>query len=178
MKNICIFLSGHEPEAKYKEPAEECSKMLAKSGFDLVWGGTDVGMMKTVSDIFQENGRRLIGVTTERLKSRAKESADEMIVTKDMLDRKRTMIEKSDAFVIFVGGIGTLDEIGEVLELQKSGIMNKPIAVLNSEGFFDGLKMQLEIMELVGLLPKPLSEIVYFANIPEEVSEYLKSFSL
>jgi len=151
--------------------------MLAQSGLDLVWGGTDVGMMKTVSDIFQENGRRLIGVTTERLKSRAKESADEMIVTKDLLDRKRTMIEKSDAFLVLVGGIGTLDEVGEVLELQKSGIMNKPIVVLNSEGFFDGLKIQLETMETAGLLPKSLTEIVYFADKPEEVIEYLKTYT-
>ena len=84
------------------------------------------------------------------------------------------MLLRSDAVVVLVGGIGTLDELTEVIELKKQGKHNKPIIVLNTENFYAGLKTQLQKMEDDGFTPRPINELVYFADQPEEAIAHLK----
>ncbi|NED09861.1 TIGR00730 family Rossman fold protein, partial [Streptomyces sp. SID6648] len=86
-------------------------------GHTLVWGGSDVGLMKVVADGVQETGGRLLGVSVDFLAAKAREGADEMVIAKDLAERKRLLLEKADAVVIMVGGTGTLDEATEILEL-------------------------------------------------------------
>lgn len=172
--NICVFLSAADLDERYTRPAREFAELLGKGGHTLVWGGSDVGLMKVVADGVQEAGGRLLGVSVEFLAAKAREGADEMIVARDLAERKRLLLEKADAVVVMVGGTGTLDEATEILELKKHGHTDKPVVLLNSAGFYDGLKTQFRRMEDEGFLPRALTDLVFFAEEPVGALAYLE----
>lgn len=105
-----------------------------------------------------------VGVSVDFLAHKARPNADEMVVARDLAERKALLLAKSDAVVVMVGGTGTLDEATEILELKKHGKHSKPVVLLNTEGFYDGLKTQFRRMEEEGFLPIPLADVVLFAD--------------
>ncbi|MFI1565613.1 TIGR00730 family Rossman fold protein [Streptomyces sp. NPDC020490] len=171
---ICVFLSAADLHDRYTRPAREFAVLLGKGGHTLVWGGSDVGLMKVVADGVQEAGGRLCGVSVGFLAAKARTGADEMVIAADLSERKRLLLEKSDAVVIMVGGTGTLDEATEILELKKHGHTQKPVVLLNTAGFYDGLKEQFRRMEDEGFLPRPLADLVFFAEEPAGALAYLE----
>ncbi|UXY30090.1 TIGR00730 family Rossman fold protein [Streptomyces sp. HUAS TT20] len=170
---ICVFLSSADLDDRYTRPAREFAKLIGKGGHTLVWGGSDVGLMKVVADGVQEAGGRLLGVSVGFLAAKARPGA-EMVIAKDLAERKRLLLEQADAVVVMVGGTGTLDEATEILELKKHGHTDKPVVLLNTEGFYDGLKEQFRRMEDEGFLPRPLTDLVFFADEPVGVLAYLE----
>lgn len=172
--NIGVFLSAADLSEQYTQPAREFGKVLGAGGHTLVWGGSDVGLMKVLADSVQEAGGRLVGVSVEFLQAKARAGADEMIVTPDLARRKAELLRLSDALVIMVGGTGTLDEATEILELKKHGLHSKPVVLLNSAGFYDGLELQLRRMDAEGFLPLPLSQLVYVAQDGADALAYLQ----
>lgn len=162
--NICVFLSAADLDERYTAPARDFAERLGKAGHTLVWGGSDSGLMKVVADGVQEAGGRLVGVSVEFLAAKARPGADQMVFAKDLAERKALLLAKSDAIVVMVGGTGTLDEATEVLELRKHGKHTKPVVLLNTAGFYDGLKAQFHRMEDEGFLPLPLTDLVFFAE--------------
>ncbi|MEU2115947.1 TIGR00730 family Rossman fold protein [Streptomyces sp. NPDC016459] len=162
--NICVFLSAADLDERYTAPAREFARLLGEGGHTLVWGGSDTGLMKVVADGVQEAGGRLVGVSVDFLAHKARPDTDEMVVTGDLAARKALLLAKSDAIVIMVGGTGTLDEATEILELKKHGKHGKPVVLLNTAGFYDGLKTQFQRMEDEGFLPLPLTDLVLFAE--------------
>lgn len=171
--NICVFLSAADLDERYTTPAREFAELLGRGGHTLVWGGSEVGLMKVVADGVQESGGRLVGVSVEFLQAKARANADEMVVAADLAERKAQLLLRADAVVIMVGGTGTLDEATEILELKKHGLHSKPVVLLNSAGFYDGLKQQLRRMDAEGFLPLPLADLVGFAETGEEAMAYL-----
>ncbi|MFI9648042.1 TIGR00730 family Rossman fold protein [Streptomyces sp. NPDC052040] len=172
--NICVFLSAADLPDHYTRPARELAELIGKGGHTLVWGGSDVGLMKVVADGVQEAGGRLVGVSVRFLADRSRAGTDEMVVAEDLGERKRLLLEKADAVVIMVGGTGTLDEATEILELKKHGHTDKPVVLLNTAGFYDGLKEQFRRMDEEGFLPRPLTELVFFAEEPVGALAYLE----
>jgi len=164
--NICVFLSAADLDERYTRPAREFAELIGKGGHTLVWGGSDVGLMKVVADGVHEAGGRLLGVSVDFLASRARPGTDEMVIAADLAERKKLLLEKADAVVIMVGGTGTLDEATEILELKKHRRTEKPVVLLNTAGFYDGLHRQFQRMEDEGFLPRPLAELVFFAEEP------------
>ncbi len=173
--NICVFCSANDLEDKYTKPAKEFAQLLAKNRHTLVWGGSDYGMMNLVASCVQENGGKIVGISVEFFKEKARKNADEMLFTKDLSERKATLLARSDAVVMMVGGTGTLDEATEIIALKKIGRHNKPIVVLDTDNFYNGLRLQLETMEKEGMLPLPLSKIVFFADTPKAAIDYLNA---
>jgi len=171
--NICVFCSMYDVEAKYAEPAVILGQLLAKNGHALIWGGSNSGLMKTIADSVQESGGKIVGITIERLRNSARKNADELIVAKELSERKTLMRERSDAFVLLPGGIGSLDEITEILELKKHHLHDKPIVILNTDGFYDGFRSQLERMQREGFIAHPLPKYLHFADTPEAALEIL-----
>ncbi|MEU6011015.1 TIGR00730 family Rossman fold protein [Streptomyces sp. NPDC047453] len=171
--NICVFLSAADLDDRYTRPARDFARLIGKGGHSLVWGGSDTGLMKVVADGVQEAGGRLVGVSVDFLSAKARPGADEMVIAEDLAERKKLLLEKADAVVIMVGGTGTLDEATEILELKKHGRTGKPVVLLNSDGFYDGLKQQFRRMEEDGFLPRPLAELVFFAEEPAGAMAYL-----
>ncbi|QIY73581.1 TIGR00730 family Rossman fold protein [Streptomyces sp. RLB1-33] len=172
--NICVFLSAADLDDRYTRPAREFAELLGKGGHSLVWGGSDVGLMKVVADGVQEAGGRLLGVSVDFLAATARAGADEMVIARDLAERKTLLLAKADAVVIMVGGTGTLDEATEILELKKHGKTEKPVVLLNTAGFYDGLKEQFRRMDAEGFLPCPFTDLVFFAEEPVGALAYLE----
>ncbi|MGP4002473.1 TIGR00730 family Rossman fold protein [Streptomyces sp. 8N706] len=162
--NICVFCSASDLDERYTRPAREFAELIGKGGHTLVWGGCDSGLMKVMADGVQAAGGRLVGVSVEFLAHNARPGVDEMVITKDLTERKAQLLARADAIVMMVGGLGTLDEATEILELKKHGLHSKPVVLLNAAGFYDGLKQQFQRMEEEGFLSVPLTELVFFAE--------------
>lgn len=162
--NIAVFCSAASLDEMYTSPAREFAKELGSRGHTLVWGGSHTGLMGVMADGVQAAGGRLVGISVEFLAHVAYEHADEMIVTDTLAERKALLLARADALVVMAGGLGTLDEVTEVLELKKHGMHDKPVGVLNAGGFYDGLRTQLARMEADGFLPRSLHDLVEFAE--------------
>ena len=173
--NITIFCSAADVADVYTAAARDLATSIAQKGHTLVWGGSNVGTMKVIADAAQAAGGKIVGVSVERLKASARAGADEMIVTKDWPERRATLLSRGDAIVVLPGGLGTLDEVSDVLEQKKQHFHNKPVVFLNTDGFYEGFKQQLERMEREGFLPHQLSEFAHFVDTPDAVMRYIES---
>ena len=162
--NICVFLSAADLDERYTRPAREFAELIGEAGHTLVWGGSDTGLMKVVADGVRETGGRLVGVSVEFLRDWARKDADEMVIARDLAERKALLLAKSDAVVVMAGGLGTLDEATDILEQRKHGLHDKPVVLLNTAGFYDGLALQLRRMEEEGFLPVPLADLVFVTD--------------
>lgn len=173
--NICVFLSSVDLDERYAGPTRRFAELLGRRGHTLVWGGCDAGLMKVVADHAAAAGGRLVGVTVSFLAHKTRPGVDTMFIAEDLAERKALMLEQSDAVVIMAGGLGTLDEATEVLELKKHGKHDKPVVVLDTDGFYAGLMTQLRRMEAEGFLPLPLAELVHSTEDAEAALDYLES---
>ncbi|MFF3055251.1 TIGR00730 family Rossman fold protein [Streptomyces sp. NPDC057909] len=171
---ICVFLSAADLGEHYTRPARELAELLGKGGHTLVWGGSDTGLMKVVADGVRETGGRLVGVSVTFLREWARQDADEMVFADDLAERKALLLARADAVVVMAGGLGTLDEVTEILELKKHGLHDKPVVLLNTAGFYDGLTLQLRRMEEEGFLPVPLDELFFPADAAADAFAYLE----
>jgi uncharacterized protein (TIGR00730 family) len=162
--NICVFLSAADLDERYTRPAHEFAELIGKGGHTLVWGGSDTGLTKVVADGVRGSGGRLVGISVEFLRAWARKDAGEMVFAKDLAERKALLLARSYAVVVMAGGLGTLDEATEILELRKHGLHDKPVVLLNTDGFYDGLVLQLRRMDDDGFLPVPLADLVFVAD--------------
>ncbi|MFJ9522701.1 TIGR00730 family Rossman fold protein [Kitasatospora sp. NPDC101801] len=172
--NITVFCSAYSLDEKYTAPAAEFARLLGAGGHTLVWGGSHAGLMGLLADGVKEAGGRLVGISVEFLAHKTYEGADELVMTRDLAERKAHLLSRADALVVLVGGLGTLDEITEVLELKKHALHDKPVVVLDTEGFYGGLRTQLDRMDAEGFLPRPLAELISFAAEPAEALALLE----
>lgn len=175
-KYVAVFCSAAELEDRYVQAAKEFAGRMIAQDYHLVWGGSDRGLMKVIADEVEKGNGELIGVSIDVFRDVIRKNATETIISPTLGERKATMLLRSDAIAVLVGGIGTLDELMEVMELRKQKKHNKPIVVLNTDGFYDGLKTQLHKIQNEGFLhAMPLSDLVYFADTPEDAIHYINT---
>lgn len=172
--NICVFLSAADLAERYTRPAREFAELVGNGGHVLVWGGSDTGLMKVVADGVRETGGRLVGISVELLREFARKDADEMVFAKDLAERKALLLERADAIVVMAGGLGTLDEATDVLEQRKHKLHDKPVVLLNTAGFYEGLTIQLQRMDEERFLPVPIIDLVFIADDGAEALAYLE----
>jgi uncharacterized protein (TIGR00730 family) len=142
MKRICVFLGAAAVTNEvYLQATQEFARAIAARGLHLVYGGSGRGLMGVLADAMIEAGGTVTGVIPRALidKEMAHANLTELILVDSMLERKRIMLEMSDAFVSLPGGFGTLDEMFEALTWSQLGVFSKPSAILNVNGFFDPL---------------------------------------
>lgn len=147
MKAICVFCgSRFGRQASHRAAAARLGELTAMAGLDIVYGGGHVGLMGTVADAAMRAGGNVIGLIPERLLGReaAHRAISKLVVTDTMSDRKDQMIERADAFAVLPGGMGTLDEFFEVLTLHQLGYHEKPIILINIEGYWDPLMAMIK----------------------------------
>ncbi|MDB6137050.1 MAG: hypothetical protein JWO94_122 [Verrucomicrobiaceae bacterium] len=149
MKRLCIYCGsspGSHPD--YAAAASLCGRVLAQRGIGVVYGGGNTGMMGRVADAALAAGGEVIGVIPHHLadKELAHEGASRMIRVHSMHERKQTMADLSDGFIILPGGIGTLEELFETYTWLQLGLHDKPIGILNVAGFFDPMLAFLDHM--------------------------------
>jgi uncharacterized protein (TIGR00730 family) len=147
LKSICVYCgsnSGVDPD--FAATARELGVLMAKAGIRLVYGGGSVGLMGILARSALASGGKVTGIIPQFLRDRELmlKEVDELVVTADMHERKRMMFERSDAFVALPGGIGTLEELIEIYTWSYLGIHDKPFAVLNTNGYYDGFTAFLD----------------------------------
>lgn len=141
-KHVCVFCGAHAgKEPAFAEAAAALGRSLAHRGLGIVTGGGHVGLMGVIADAALAEGGRVIGVIPQALADRevAHEGLTKLHVVSTMHERKAMMADLSDAFIALPGGYGTLDEFCEIVTWAQLGIHDKPIGLLNVEGYYDEL---------------------------------------
>jgi uncharacterized protein (TIGR00730 family) len=149
IRTVCVYCgSGPGTNPAFSESARKFGRILAESGIGLVYGGGSVGLMGELATAVLDHGGRVTGIIPEFLtvRERLLQQSQEIIVTRDMHERKRTMFDKADAFVALPGGIGTLEELVEQLTWAQLGRHKKPILIANIAGFWDPLVALIDHM--------------------------------
>jgi hypothetical protein len=150
IQKICVYCgSGSGNEPAFAEAARSFGKILADNRISLVYGGGSVGLMGEISQAALDHGGEVIGVIPEflMLRERASTTRHQMIITRDLHERKRTMFDLADAFVALPGGIGTLEELVEQATWAQLGHHSKPILLGNIGGFWDPLCVLIDHMK-------------------------------
>jgi uncharacterized protein (TIGR00730 family) len=178
IQSICVYCGsspGNDPI--FVETAQKFGQILAQNGITLVYGGGSRGLMGALALSVHEHGGRVIGVIPEFLKVRERmfTGAEEIIVTRDMHERKRMMFERADAFVALPGGIGTLEELVEQLTWSQLGRHRKPILVANINGFWEPLVELLDHMKRSGFIHSDLTFDYAVVDRIEDVVPTIKS---
>lgn len=138
--SVCVFCgSRYGGKLPYRQLAEAFGTALGAAGLRLIYGGGHVGLMGTVADAAMTAGGSVVGLIPERLLERevGHRAITELVVTADMFERKARMIATADAFAVLPGGLGTLDELLEVVTLKQLGYHHKPIVLIDHDGFWD-----------------------------------------
>ncbi|HHB52645.1 MAG TPA: TIGR00730 family Rossman fold protein [Saprospiraceae bacterium] len=163
----------------YKKDAVKLGNHFVANKISLVYGGGKIGMMGILADTMLKKKGEVIGVIQGLLRHEEVAHADisEMIVTKTMSERKVTISKLVDGYIALPGGFGTLDEIFEALTLNQLGIEQKPVGILNTNGFFNPLIKQLEVMVTEGYLKEANKKMLLIANSVEELITKMESYS-
>ena len=155
MKRICVFCgSSKGGPARYEAAAAELGSHVAARGLGLVYGGGKIGLMGVVADAALAGGGEVIGVIPDNLMKReiGHDHLSELVVVDSMNERKLKMAELSDGFIALPGGLGTLDELFEMLTWSQLGLHAKPCGLLNVAGYYDPLLAFLQRGEQEGFI--------------------------
>ena len=179
IRNVCIFASSCNflEEIYYKE-AEELGILLAQNNYNIVYGGSCLGLMWACAGEAKRNGSRLTGIMPEKLRKFDVHSGycDEFIETPCMRTRKAKMDEMSDALIALPGGFGTLEELGEMIVQKQLGYNTKAIVILNTNGFYNNLIRFFNDIIKQKFANKKAEKIYYIAQTPAEAVDYLNNY--
>jgi uncharacterized protein (TIGR00730 family) len=170
---FCGSKKGNDPI--YAQHATELGKLLANNNITLIYGGGSTGMMGAVADAVMENSGKVIGIITKKLVDweHQHQGITDLSIVDDMHIRKQKMYELCDAAIILPGGVGTLDELFEMVTWNQLSIHDKKIYILNSGNFFDLLLKHIKVMETQGFLYESVIERITVLNSPEEMLKHL-----
>ena len=166
--NIGVFLSQYDVDGKYTTVVETLGRLIAEHKYTLIFGGGDEGLMHVLADTVHQGGAKVVGVIRAPIQHKAYKDADEIVVVEDAHKMNIGLIERADAIFVLIGGIGTLNELTEIVRMKKNGEQNKLVVIVNTDHFYDGLKQQLERMNKEGFLRKDVMESVLFVETTEE----------
>ncbi len=176
LTSICVFCgakSGTRPI--YAEAAREVGRSIAENGWRLVFGAGDAGLMGEVARAAIQGGAPTLGVIPMHLMNREKGKRDlsTFVITEDMHERKKVMFMNSDAIVVLPGGAGSLDEFFEVLTWAQIGLHQKPILLLDIEGYWQPLVSLLDHLIAEGFADASLRQLFRVVGSPKALAEAL-----
>lgn len=174
--NICVYgAASSNIDKSYFDAAEKMGALIAEKGYGLVYGGGLFGLMGAAAKGAKKLGGRVTGVAPKFFKPDGVlyDECDEFIYTETMRERKQKMEELSDAFIVMPGGIGTMEEFLEIFTLRQLGRHNKPIAILNTNGYYGPLSAMLKKAVDDGFMREESLQAAPVLATPEEVMAYL-----
>lgn len=174
--NITVYLGASEGnDQNLKKAVRELGTWIGTSGNNLVYGGSKAGLMGELAESVLLAGGKVTGVEPQFFIDAGflYDDITELIVTKDMSDRKAKMVELGEAFIAFPGGTGTLEEITEIMSKVTLRHTDKPCIIYNLDGYYDHLKALLEHMIEKGLSTEEMQEGIYFVNSLDEIKNIL-----
>lgn len=161
--NVAVYLGSRPGDSPaYAKNAEALGRWLGKSGLTLVYGGSKGGLMGVLASAALSEGGRVIGVLpdVDLIMQLKQPGLSQYVYTEDVAERRSRMIELADAFVVLPGGLGTIDEITEVLSLASLDLIRQPIVFFGAEGYFEPFRALFKHM-----IQKGFSEEAYFKNV-------------
>lgn len=178
--HIAVYLGaryGNRPI--YASFVKELGQWIAQNGHTLVYGGSDVGLMGELASAVKDNGGRVIGISVNipEILQGVRKDADEAYIADNLHERKKMMMDRADAFVVFPGAFGTLDETTDILEALKLKLMEKPCLIYNIDGFYDPLQALLNNMVDSGFLAEEELHYIKFVSNIGELSTTLQDFN-
>lgn len=177
-KLICVYCSSsRDLDPKYYAAGEAVGRGLAERGWGLIYGGGNAGIMGSVARATAAAGGRVVGIIPEFMKERelAFHEADELVTVDSMRERKRIMAERADAFITLPGGIGTLEEVSEIMVERGLAMHSKPLVMVNQEGYYDGLLAFLDRMIEEKFKSAGFKSLVGVANTVDEIWPLMES---
>ena len=179
MKKICIFCGssmGFDPI--YKEKAAELGHVLADHGCELLFGGGSVGLMKVIADVMMERGCKVTGTITKHLLDMhvGHDGIDELIVVDSMAERKKILEDMADGFIALPGGIGTMDEFFEAYVLSQLRVFDKPVALYNVNGYYDGIVEFIKHIANEGFMRREHAENLIVSDDAKDLLEKMEQF--
>ena len=179
IRNVCVFLGSSLGNREiYKEATELLAKELVSNGYQIVYGGGSNGLMGVLGDTAVDSGGYITGIITEQLDDIevGHQGLNELIIVKNMHERKKMMADKSQAVVCLPGGVGTWEEFFESLTWNQLGLQTKPIILLNIENYYSKLKIFIQHAVDEGFLPQSTSdELVLVDDVAEAILQ-IKNF--
>lgn len=176
---ICVYSSSSNIiDRAYFSEAYKLGAEIAKRGDSFIYGGGMLGLMGECAKGVHDHGGRVIGVIPKALniKGVVYESCDELIVTEDMRERKKIMDERSDAVIAMPGGFGTLEELLEMITLKQLRYHSKPLAILNTRGFYDELIAMFEKIISQRFAKQEMRELYFIDSEIEKILDYIDSY--
>jgi uncharacterized protein (TIGR00730 family) len=178
-RRICVFCgssSGKQPI--YVQTAQEVGRLLARRGIDLVYGGGNVGLMGALADACLQEGGKAIGVIPQGLfeKEVAHTGLTELRVVSSMHERKAMMADLSDAFIAMPGGFGTWEEFCEIVTWTQLGILRKPCALLNVNGYYDQLLQMADRAVTEGFVSQAHRDLIQADTDAERLLDRLEGY--
>ena len=179
-KAICVYCSSSNnlPE-KFYTVSKELGEKIAENNFNMVYGGTTVGMMGVIADNALKNGAEVVGVIPERIASFGLKHPElaKVVLTKDMRERKATMEKLSDVFVAMPGGFGTFEEIFEILVAKQLGYHDKPVIFVNYDGYYDNMIKMFDTLYENKFAKEEMKELYFIAKNIDEIFSYIQLYS-
>ena len=179
MRRVCVFLgSSFGSDPVFCQMAKDIGRAIAQRGMGLVYGGASVGCMGAVAQAAMDAGGEVVGVIPQALEDKevAKKDLNEIHVVGSMHDRKAMMAELSDGFVTLPGGLGTMEELFEVLTWAQLGFHCKPIGLLNVGGYYDGIFSFLDAAVAQGFIRPEHRDLLLQAGTPDGLLDLLAGF--
>lgn len=179
LKRISVFCgSSLGSEEVYRLQATLLGQTLAKQNIELVYGGAKIGLMGAVADGALREGGKVIGVLPKFLRSKeiAHEGLTQLVLVDSMHERKTKMNEMSDGVIALPGGFGTLEELFEMLTWGQLGLHQKPIAILNINGFYDALIAMMQTMVDGGLLKEVNQKMLLVSDDIEDLLHKMRNY--
>jgi len=177
MARICVFC-GSSPglSPAYSETAAEVGRRIAEGGDGLVYGGGSRGLMGALADAALAAGGHVVGVIPEALAKgeAAHDRLTKLHVVPSMHARKALMAEISDAFLVLPGGLGTLDELFEIVTWAQLGVHDKPIGLLNVSGYFEPLVRLIDHVIREGFVPEESRRLLLISDSPEDLLQDMR----
>lgn len=178
-KYICVYCSSSNYlDEKFYIVSQELGEKIAQNGYNMVYGGTTVGMMGVVANNALMNGAEVIGVIPERIADFGLKHPElaKVIVTKDMRERKATMEKYADVFISMPGGFGTFEEVFEILVAKQLGYHDKPIIFLNYDGYYDNMIKMFDTVYENKFAKEEMKNLYFIANNVDEIFEHIKTY--
>ena len=177
--NLCVFSSSSNaiPEI-YFEEARKLGQLIGESGWNLIYGGANVGLMHVCAESAREYGSKTVGIIPELIHAHRLSNPNdhEQIITPNMRERKYLMRKRSDAFVALPGGFGTLEEILEVITLKQLNYHNKAVVFINTNGYYDSLLEQFEKSYRETFAKESYRQMYFVASNSVEAVHYLLQY--
>jgi cytokinin riboside 5'-monophosphate phosphoribohydrolase len=179
VKTLTVYCSSSRAVPRhYFDAAQATGRAIAHNKWTLVYGGNSVGLMQALADAARAAGGKIIGVTPRLMVDKGIHDAlaDELVVTNTMRDRKALMEERGDAFLTLPGGLGTFEEIFEIIVGKQLGYHNKAIVLLNVARYFDPLLQMIEHGIAQSFIKPRARELYFVASSVDEAITHFKSY--